>query len=410
MGRQTYRDCETFRPVSFPSMIRTTSVAAHSVPRSTRTCMDLGSSLLPLRVQCRTSTCGTRSAWQNRRARSQRQRPKQYAPARALVDNGDFAAALALLMRANRAANDVAIEKLLVQLRHDAFDASARAAPAAIPPPISADASTPGPLPETRSRRADAGDLAGRLASSGLRPRARLDHSGSCGRTRRRHRPGTGRLRRRGRRRIRRRDPAVVRPVRAQTGAVQGRRTAELGPGKWGRLDRGLAAHAVRTARHDRGDGYRRDRDRVSRRTPGAVGQQVHAAKGPPHFQHRLASGRCLSRDERTNAERLVVAVALRPRTRPVSTSCLAASTTSRRRGPKVPSSTGRWRPQSWSSSAATSRCSVPNFRLVTRLLFDHMFLHRTAIGPEMTHERYAIETWFFAPSVYPDGQIPLLY
>jgi hypothetical protein len=27
-----------------------------------------------------------------------------------------------------------------------------------------------------------------------------------------------------------------------------------------------------------------------------------------------------------------------------------------------------------------------------------------------MTRERYAIETWFFAPSRYPDAQIPLLY
>ncbi len=43
-------------------------------------------------------------------------------------------------------------------------------------------------------------------------------------------------------------------------------------------------------------------------------------------------------------------------------------------------------------------------------LLFDHLFVHRTAITPEMTRDRYALETWFFAPSRYPDSQIPFLY
>jgi len=43
-------------------------------------------------------------------------------------------------------------------------------------------------------------------------------------------------------------------------------------------------------------------------------------------------------------------------------------------------------------------------------LLFDHLFLHRTAVDPSMTKERYAIESWFFAPSTYPEGQIPLVY
>jgi hypothetical protein len=51
-----------------------------------------------------------------------------------------------------------------------------------------------------------------------------------------------------------------------------------------------------------------------------------------------------------------------------------------------------------------------PEFAPGDALLFDHLLLHRTAAGPEMTRERYAIETWFFAPSAYPDGQIPLVY
>lgn len=43
-------------------------------------------------------------------------------------------------------------------------------------------------------------------------------------------------------------------------------------------------------------------------------------------------------------------------------------------------------------------------------LLFDHLFLHRTGVDPEMTQPRHAIETWFFAPSAYPKGQIPVLF
>jgi hypothetical protein len=51
-----------------------------------------------------------------------------------------------------------------------------------------------------------------------------------------------------------------------------------------------------------------------------------------------------------------------------------------------------------------------PHFAPGDALLFDHLFLHRTAAAPGMTRERHAIETWFFAPSAYPDGQIPLAY
>ncbi len=52
---------------------------------------------------------------------------------------------------------------------------------------------------------------------------------------------------------------------------------------------------------------------------------------------------------------------------------------------------------------------SPPHFRAGDAMLFD-MLLHRTAVGPEMTRERYAMETWLFAPSTYPDGQIPVVY
>lgn len=51
-----------------------------------------------------------------------------------------------------------------------------------------------------------------------------------------------------------------------------------------------------------------------------------------------------------------------------------------------------------------------PLFKAGDALLFDELFLHRTAIEPDMTRPRYAIESWFFAPCGYPDGQVPLVW
>lgn len=51
-----------------------------------------------------------------------------------------------------------------------------------------------------------------------------------------------------------------------------------------------------------------------------------------------------------------------------------------------------------------------PEFAAGDVMLFDQFFLHRTAADPSMTRSRYAIETWFFAPSTYPEGYVPLLF
>src|SRR5262245_1979642 len=51
-----------------------------------------------------------------------------------------------------------------------------------------------------------------------------------------------------------------------------------------------------------------------------------------------------------------------------------------------------------------------PTFTAGDALLFDHQFLHRTGVSPGMTRERYAIESWFFAPTGYPGPQIPIAY
>jgi hypothetical protein len=51
-----------------------------------------------------------------------------------------------------------------------------------------------------------------------------------------------------------------------------------------------------------------------------------------------------------------------------------------------------------------------PEFEPGDALLFDQLLVHRTAVTSGMTKPRHAIESWFFAPSAYPVGQLPLLY
>jgi Phytanoyl-CoA dioxygenase (PhyH) len=51
-----------------------------------------------------------------------------------------------------------------------------------------------------------------------------------------------------------------------------------------------------------------------------------------------------------------------------------------------------------------------PEFKAGDALLFDELFLHRTAVEPTMTKPRHAIESWFFAPTSYPGGQVPLVW
>jgi hypothetical protein len=50
-----------------------------------------------------------------------------------------------------------------------------------------------------------------------------------------------------------------------------------------------------------------------------------------------------------------------------------------------------------------------PDFEPGDVLLFDDLLLHRTATEPTMARRRYAIETWFFAPSAYPEQYVPVV-
>ena len=51
-----------------------------------------------------------------------------------------------------------------------------------------------------------------------------------------------------------------------------------------------------------------------------------------------------------------------------------------------------------------------PIFEAGDAVLFDDLFLHSTAAEDDMTQPRYAIETWFFAPSAFPSEYVPLLF
>ena len=51
-----------------------------------------------------------------------------------------------------------------------------------------------------------------------------------------------------------------------------------------------------------------------------------------------------------------------------------------------------------------------PHFEPGDMMLFDHLFLHKTAASTEMPNSRYAVESWFFSPSAFPADYVPIAY
>lgn len=51
-----------------------------------------------------------------------------------------------------------------------------------------------------------------------------------------------------------------------------------------------------------------------------------------------------------------------------------------------------------------------PHFQAGDMMIFDEMNLHRTAMTPEMTKPRYAIEFWCFSAASYPDNHVLLTW
>ena len=59
-------------------------------------------------------------------------------------------------------------------------------------------------------------------------------------------------------------------------------------------------------------------------------------------------------------------------------------------------------------SAAGEDGVVRPIFEPGDVLLFDEMFLHTTAADPEMPNTRYAIESWFFGASAFPEDYVPI--
>jgi hypothetical protein len=55
---------------------------------------------------------------------------------------------------------------------------------------------------------------------------------------------------------------------------------------------------------------------------------------------------------------------------------------------------------------------SSPVFEPGDAAIFDQFLLHQTNASPNFSQPRYGFESWFFAPSTYPDPNrwIPLVY
>ena len=51
-----------------------------------------------------------------------------------------------------------------------------------------------------------------------------------------------------------------------------------------------------------------------------------------------------------------------------------------------------------------------PIFNPGDALLFDDLFMHQTGSDPSMPNPRYAIESWFFGPSMYPANYVPMAF
>jgi hypothetical protein len=51
-----------------------------------------------------------------------------------------------------------------------------------------------------------------------------------------------------------------------------------------------------------------------------------------------------------------------------------------------------------------------PIFNPGDALLFDDLFMHQTGSDPSMPNPRYAIESWFFGPSDFPDNYVPIAF
>lgn len=50
----------------------------------------------------------------------------------------------------------------------------------------------------------------------------------------------------------------------------------------------------------------------------------------------------------------------------------------------------------------------TPHFAPGDSILFDERFVHRSSVGEAFEADRYAVETWFFAASAFPEAHLPI--
>lgn len=328
----------------------------------------------------------------------------------ALSDQGRHQEAIELLTRANRLVADARVEEALVALRHRAgVDRLGRPAPGALPPPVTATPGPHGPLPEVTPDELDLATLREGFAGHGC---------------------------------------VLVR------GLVDGARAEELAAG----IDRALAAFDAGAAGAPKeetapwyvpfepiGDGYRVGGRRKWMRASGGmwtvdsprmlftllelveetgIGELVTGFFGE---RPALSANKCNLRRVPTTASPgwhqdgaflggEIRSVNLWVALTDCGTDAPGLDVVPRRFDEILPTGTEGaifdWAVGPDVVARASEGVGVvrPQFRAGDALLFDHLLLHSTAVEEGMVRDRHALETWFFAPSAYPTGQIPILY
>ncbi len=331
------------------------------------------------------------------------------AAASALERDGHLVEAIRLLTDANRRAPEAALEERLVGLRHAAFEVLDRRAPAGLLPPITAEA---GPTPPLEPLAL--ADLTPEALRSGLARNGCVWVRGLASPTQVAELAGGI-------------DRALDGFDAADAGAETSATTPwytpfEPQPGKYrvgGRRKWVRASGAVWTV-----DSPRMLFELCELLDDSEIGELVTAHLGE---RPALSANKCTLRrvpvDTNTNWHQDGAFLGSEVRTLNVWLALSDCGTDSpgleivpRRIDTVLPTGTEGamfdWSvsPEVVAEAAGDVALVIPEFRAGDALLFDHLLLHRTAVGPGMTRERYAMETWLFAPSSYPDGQIPVVY
>jgi len=327
------------------------------------------------------------------------------AAAQALVDRDEYRAAIELLTAANRRGASIAIETRLVGLRHAGFAAAANPTPW---PPTPADP-FPGArgVPEIAAAALSAAALGGALQHHGcllvrgLVPPARAALLGDD----------------------------IDRAFAAYDAMFEGRATAEdarwltpFSPGDgsaytplqrhWGRLNAGILLADSPRSLYDVTE------------TWAAIGLGRHLADylGEwPALSFKKCTLRRTPPDAKTEWHQDGAFLGTATRTVNIWLACTPCGEDApgldvvpRRLPELAPMGTASalfdWSVASEEADRlAAGDVARPVFAAGDALCFDQMTLHRTAVDASMTRTRWAIESWFFAPSTYPLDQVPIL-